>query len=105
MIGNRIEITKKLLFITFFLSILDGLFTIYWLEAGMAVEANPLLDEVQYLSGTIGLYLYKFTLVTLGIILLWRRADNKYAQYGALLVTIFYMIILIYHVHSFFLLF
>ena len=79
------------------LNLLDAVFTLIWVNAGLARESNPLLQEV--LRGQpVAFAMAKVCLVGLGSLLLWRNRERPLAVVGIFLVFLAYYLILLYHV-------
>ena len=80
------------------LNLADAAFTLLWIQGGHATEANPLLVRlVAYPAAFTGL---KVTLVSLGLLLLWRLRRHRLAQQGAALVLVLYYAVLVYHLSA-----
>jgi hypothetical protein len=74
----------------------DAMFTLWWIQAGLAVEANTLMRDLVE-QGAMVFVLAKIALVSLGIVVLWRRRTHVLAViaiFGAFLV---YYLVLLYH--------
>ena len=78
------------------LNLLDAVFTLVWVEAGIAKEANLLLEGILSQSA-IGFMLVKMALVSLGVLLLWRHRDRRLAVAGLALACFAYSSLLVYH--------
>jgi hypothetical protein len=79
------------------LNLLDALFTLLWVSAGLATEANVLLETLAH-GHPVLFVTVKLGLVSLGSILLWWRRDRPLAVvslFGAFMV---YYLVLLYHV-------
>ncbi len=79
------------------LNLLDAIFTLIWINAGLAREANPLLDPL------VGAHPVAFAAVKLGLVaggsfLLWRYRFRPLAVVGIFLVFIAYYLLLLYHI-------
>lgn len=76
------------------LNLLDALFTLWWIRAGMAVEANVFLRDLAN-EQALAFVLAKLGLVSLGSLFLWRyrrRPLAVVAIFGAFLV--YYLVLL-----------
>jgi len=73
----------------------DAIFTIAWVQMGVAEEANPLMAEV--IDRPALFLLTKLSMVTLGCILLWRFRAAPLSRYMVVLALICYTIILVIH--------
>ena len=91
---------KQIIGFILVLNVLDAVFTLYWINAGLAEEANVLLRYLveHYPSLFI---IVKFSLVLAGSYILWRFRHNKYAVIGIFLAFIVYYALLIYHISYF----
>lgn len=90
------------------LNLLDALFTLAWVRAGLAREANTLLDELVN-DHAVGFVLIKLGLVSLGSWLLWNRRERPLAVIAIFIAFVLYYLVLLYHlqyasglVHRFF---
>jgi Domain of unknown function (DUF5658) len=78
------------------LNLLDALFTLLWVHAGYASEANALLrDLVQ--AHPVRFVLVKVGLVGLGSTLLWRYRRRPSAVVGIFVAFLVYYFLLLYH--------
>lgn len=86
---------NKLLGLLFTLNILDAIFTIAWIEMGVATEANPLLKPIAHTS--LIFMLVKIAVGTLCGLILKDRVNRitKTAIHIGLLV---YIAVTIYHI-------
>ena len=78
------------------LNLLDAVFTLVWVEAGIAEEANLLLEGILSQSA-IGFMTVKMALVSLGVLLLWRHRDRRLAVAGLVVACVAYHSLLVYH--------
>jgi hypothetical protein len=78
------------------LNLLDALFTLVWVRAGLAREANPLIDWLVE-EHAVGFVLVKLGLVGLGSWLLWRRRERPAAAIAIVAAFLTYYLILLYH--------
>jgi len=74
----------------------DAIFTMFWVHAGVATEANVLLADLVE-RNAIGFAGAKCMLVSLGLLLLWRQRRRRLAAFGIGLVAVAYSGLLIYH--------
>ena len=79
------------------LNVLDALFTLVWVYAGLARESNPLLTDILR-DHPVLFAVTKIALVGLGSVLLWRNRDRPLAVVGIVLVFMAYYLIFLYHV-------
>jgi len=78
------------------LNLLDAIFTLVWVRAGLAQEANALMRDLVHEHAVL-FVVVKVTLVTLGSYLLWRQRQRPAAVVGVFLVFLVYYGILLYH--------
>ena len=78
------------------LNVLDAIFTLIWIQAGLADEANVLLQDLVS-NHTILFMVVKLVLVSLGSFLLWRCRKQPLAVVGLFFVFLAYYYILLYH--------
>jgi hypothetical protein len=78
------------------LNVLDAIFTMIWVQAGLANEANVLLEDLVS-NHTVLFMVVKLVLVSLGSILLWRYRMQPLAVVGLFFVFLAYYYILLYH--------
>ena len=81
-------------------NVVDAFYTLMWIQTGLAVEANPLMNSA--LSMGPGIFvIIKMTMVALGLALLWRLRENKFARIAVLLPAVFYSVVVGAHIgHS-----
>jgi hypothetical protein len=70
-------------------NLLDGLLTLTAIHIGAAAEANPLMD-VSLAWGSLWFIAIKLSLVSLGVLLLWRLRRLPLAAFGLVGLCIFY---------------
>lgn len=88
--------TKLILFIIFALSSADLAFTIYFMsKCGINVESNPVGKLL--LSNTAYVCIYKFIIVPLCCVLLYKFRENKVAQVGILILFVVFVALTVYH--------
>ena len=78
------------------LNLLDAVFTLTWVQLGVATEANVLLAGVLDTSA-VGFMLVKIGLVSLGVELLWRQRRRPLAVVGLVVCFVAYNTLLVYH--------
>jgi hypothetical protein len=61
------------------MNLLDAIFTLVWVEGGLAEELNPLMVEALIL-GPLAFMALKLSLVSLAIWLLWLRREKRLAR-------------------------
>lgn len=81
-------------------NVLDLAFTIYYIEAGHAVEANPLMAAA-YANSPVHFGIIKMALAVLGITLLYRARHARTAQIAIRGITVAYGLLVAYHVAHF----
>ena len=81
------------------LNILDAVFTMVWIETGVATEANPLLRTLvnEY---PLGFVLVKTALVSAGCYLLWKFRSRATSIVGVFIAFLVYYFLLLYHLNS-----
>ena len=79
------------------LNLLDALLTLTVVHAGVASEANPLM-EVSLGWGSIWFIAVKLSLVSLGVQLLWKRRRVRLAGIGLVAMCLFYGGVVAYQV-------
>lgn len=80
------------------LNLADALLTLFWVRAGLATEANPLLSTI-VAEHAVLFVLGKLSLVSLGSYLLWNRRDHPLAVVGIFAVFLTYYGVLLFHLH------
>ena len=78
------------------LNLADAVFTLYWVGAGLAREANPLLAELVS-EHPLGFALAKLGLVGLGSLLLWRLRHRPLAVVSIFCTFLVYYLVLLHH--------
>jgi len=79
------------------LNLLDAIFTLIWINSGLAREANPLLEQIVQ-EHPLGFAIAKLGLVTAGSWLLWRYRSRPLAVVGIFVAFLVYYLILLYHI-------
>jgi len=79
------------------LNLLDAIFTLAWVRAGLATEANDLIDELVN-EHAIAFVLVKLTLVGLGSWLLWNRRDRPIAVIAIFAAFLAYYWVVVIHI-------
>jgi len=80
---------RRALVVLLVFNVMDALFTLGWIDAGLASEANPLMETAlshgaEFFIGS------KLALVSLGSAILWRHAGLPLARLAALPVLVLY---------------
>jgi hypothetical protein len=84
------------LFIAYLLNIIDYLFTSYWVRLyGIDIEANP-IGRWMFENGVAGIY--KTIIVGVLFLILALLRKNKMVSLVSVGLTIFYALIVIYHI-------
>ncbi len=101
-VGTRREFRWLKLIIGFILvlNVFDAAFTLYWVNAGLAKEANVLLRYLVEHSPLLFIAV-KFALVLAGVIVLWRYRYNRFAVVGIFIAFLVYYSLLLYHISYF----
>jgi hypothetical protein len=81
------------------LNLLDALWTITFLEAGVADEANPLMVSA-LTHGPVGFMAFKLALVSLSVLLLWRLRRHRSAALALWSGAMAYAVVVAYHVSN-----
>lgn len=81
------------------LNLADALFTLVYVEAGVATEANPLMHTALRES-PVAFMAVKLALVSLGVWLLWRWRTRRSAIAGLVTATTAYASLFVYHVSA-----
>ena len=95
-LNNQNKKFKGLIISLILLNVLDGMFTLVSVNAGLATEINPLMDIL--ISTHPVLFMFtKMLLVYLGALLLWRYRDNAIATVSLYLCCVTYSFVILYH--------
>jgi hypothetical protein len=78
------------------LNLLDALFTLVWVRAGLAREANVLIADL-VTHNAVAFVLVKLGLVSAGSWLLWNRRDHSASVVGIFIAFLVYYGVLLYH--------
>jgi hypothetical protein len=78
------------------LNLVDAVFTLLYTGSGMASEGNPLLSSVLSASPTAFMAV-KLSLVSLGVLLLWRLRQRRAAVIGLVTTAMAYSTLMVYH--------
>lgn len=78
------------------LNLVDAVFTLWWVRAGFAHEANPLLRDLVEHHALL-FVLGKLSLVGLGTLLLWRLRHRPIAVVGIFAMFLVYYGVVLYH--------
>ena len=78
------------------LNLLDAVLTLLWVNTGIAVEANALLSDLVE-TNALAFMVVKLSLVSLGLLLLWRQRERKLAVAGLMIAFVAYNSLLVYH--------
>lgn len=79
------------------LNLLDAVFTLLWVYAGFAREANPLIDELVH-EAPVAFAAAKIAIVGLGSLLLWRLRRRPLAVVAIFAAFLAYYAILLAHI-------
>ncbi len=79
------------------LNLLDGIFTLLWVQCFGAGEANVLLRPL-VMGSAVQFMLVKLALVSLGTLFLWRQRDNSLAFISMIVALFSYDLVLLVHV-------
>lgn len=78
------------------LNLVDGVFTLVWVEYFQARELNIMMRDLVYSSG-LSFMLVKLTLVSLGTLFLWRNRSNALAVISLFIAFFSYYWVLLVH--------
>ena len=78
------------------LNLLDAVFTLVWVRAGLAREANALMRDLVNENAVL-FVVVKLGLVSLGSLVLWQRRTHAAAVVAIFVVFLVYYLILLYH--------
>jgi hypothetical protein len=81
-------------------NLMDGVLTLGVIYSGVASEANPLMKFSLDSWGAVGFMIVKLTLVSLGVLLLWRLRHRRSAVAAIFGAAGVYALLLVYHLHS-----
>jgi len=79
------------------LNLLDAIFTLVWINVGLAREGNPLLAQIVR-DHPLAFAIIKLGLVAGGSLLLWHYRTRPLAVVGIFLAFLVYYLLLLYHV-------
>lgn len=80
------------------LNLIDSIFTLFWVNSGVAEEANIFLKDLVEENALLFI-IVKIALVSMGSLLLWRFKWRFLALAGLILVFTTYSFVFIYHLH------
>jgi uncharacterized membrane protein len=78
------------------LNLLDGVFTLVWVEHFGAREMNVMMSDLVHTNGLLFM-LVKLALVSLGTLFLWRNRSNPLAVASLFLAFFCYYLVLLFH--------
>ena len=78
------------------LNLLDGIFTLIWVEHFNATEMNVMLSDMVHSSALLFM-LTKLTLVSLGTLFLWRNRNRSLAVISLFVAFFSYYLVLLFH--------
>lgn len=78
------------------LNLLDAIFTLLWVRAGLAREANLMLDKLVN-EHALAFFAVKLGLVGMGSWLLWSRRENPTAVVSIFIAFLVYYLVLLFH--------
>jgi hypothetical protein len=79
------------------LNLLDAMFTLTWVNAGLAREANPFLSEI-VVDHPVVFLIIKLGLVAFGSLLLWHYRFRPLAVIGIFTAFLVYYLLFLYHI-------
>ena len=93
----KLEKYSFLIAFIFILSLLDAVFTLVWIEAGLAIEANPLLNKLLE-HGKFSFISTKILMTGIGCaFLFWAKSKSKSARIAIWSIFLVYCIVTGYH--------
>lgn len=81
------------------MNLLDAIGTLFWVTAGFASEANPLMDFV-IKESPFAFVILKLALVSLSVLLLWSLRSYKLTKLITIPIFIIYLCISIIHISA-----
>ena len=81
------------------LNLLDAIFTLLWVESGIASEGNPIMDRAMT-HGPVGFMVIKLALVSLCVLLLWRLRHRRAAAISLVTCAIAYSAVMLVHLSA-----
>ena len=78
------------------LNLADAVFTLMYVGSGLAVEANPLMDQA-FGGGPMLFMVVKLALVSGGVLLLWRLRQRRTAVVAIAATALAYGFVCFYH--------
>ncbi|MGW8268221.1 MAG: DUF5658 family protein [Longimicrobiales bacterium] len=78
------------------MNLLDGVFTVFWVESLQAQELNFMMRDLVHTSA-LSFMVVKLTLVSLGTLFLWRYRSNALAVISLFLAFFSYYWVLLIH--------
>ena len=78
------------------LNIFDLLFTLVWAQLGVMREINALMEQLVYARPAL-FALVKITLVSLGLILMWRYRRHPFSVVGLFSIFTVYYSVFLHH--------
>ena len=78
------------------LNLVDAIFTLAYTSAGLATEANPIMDFALAKSPVVFM-VFKLAIVSGGVFVLWRLRHRRAAAFGMMSSTAVYCSLLVYH--------
>lgn len=93
-----LDASTKLLILLFLFSCLDAYFTLLWIDSGLAIEANPLLQPLIE-HGPFSFVATKLLLTGLGCIILHRsKNESRLAAWSIAGLAVGYCVLTVYHI-------
>lgn len=96
-----INVFKALVAISI-LNCLDAFLTLFWIQNGLASEANPIMNEA-LMYGAFNFFIIKISLVSFGCLGLWRARERLFSKIAIFACLFFYGVLLLYHGYGFYL--
>jgi hypothetical protein len=83
---------------TLVFNVIDVIFTLIVVLLGFAVEANPVMQRALD-AGPLAFAVIKISVVSLGVLLLWRERRRPLAVAGSVGIFAAYGLLMMYHAH------
>lgn len=78
------------------MNLLDAVFTLAWIQSGLAIEANAFIRDLAH-GDALGFMLAKIALVSLGALMLWRYRHRPLAVVATFGAFLAYYLVLLHH--------
>jgi hypothetical protein len=96
---DRARLVTPAAYAVLVLNLVDTVFTLIWIDAGIATEGNPLMAATLAWH-PIGFVTTKIALVSLGVLALWRQRERGIAIVGLVGSAVVYAGLAAYHLSA-----